>query len=336
MGTIGCLSLLWFQGMSTLWVGVLGFVVAMIGFAGGLVFYNSYLPEIVTEDQYDRVSAKGMSFGFIGSVILLLFNLFMILKPDFFGLPAEGTLPARISFFMVGLWWMGFSQIPFKRLPEDEVRKDDTIPTMARKGWKEIKKVWRDVRHQTQIKRFLVSFFSYSMGVQTILYLATTFAEKELDFATDDLIILVLILQIVAVGGCHLFAYLSDKRGNIFSLVSLLIIWTAICVFAYFVYNKAEFYYIAAAVGLVMGGIQSVSRATYSKLLPENTPDTTSYFSFYDVLEKSAIVLGTFVFGLAELLTGNIRNSVLVLGIFFVISLVMIVRVKVVRGVANG
>lgn len=328
-GAIGCLSLLWFNGMSTLWVGTIGFIMAMIGFAGGLVFYNSYLPDIATEDMYDRVSARGFAFGYVGSVLLLIVNLIMILKPEFFGLPAKDTLPARISFAMVGVWWIGFSQIPFRRLPKDKIRGSDKISVMAKQGWKEIKKVWGDLQDQIQVKRFLYSFFCYSMGVQTILYVAAVFAEKELAFATDELIYVVLILQVVAIGGAYLFALVSERKGNVYSLVSMLIIWTIICVLAYLVEAKKEFYYVAALVGLVMGGIQSLSRSTYSKLLPEDTSDTTSYFSFYDVLEKAAIVLGSFSFGLAELITGDIRNSVLLLGLFFLISLIFLLRLKV-------
>ncbi len=328
-GAIGCLSLLWFNGMSTLWVGTIGFIMAMIGFAGGLVFYNSYLPDIATEDMYDRVSARGFAYGYVGSVLLLIVNLIMILKPEFFGLPAEDTLPARITFAMVGVWWIGFSQIPFRRLPKDQVRGSDKVSVMAKQGWQEIKKVWRDLQDQVQVKRFLYSFFCYSMGVQTILYVAAVFAEKELAFATDELIYVVLILQVVAIGGAYLFALVSERKGNVYSLVTMLIIWTIICVLAYLVEAKKEFYYVAALVGLVMGGIQSLSRSTYSKLLPEDTSDTTSYFSFYDVLEKAAIVLGSFSFGLAELITGDIRNSVLLLGLFFVISLILLLRLKV-------
>ncbi|MEL6655087.1 MAG: MFS transporter [Bacteroidota bacterium] len=329
IGSFGCLSLLWFNGMSTLWVGTIGFILAMIGFAGGLVFYNSYLPEIATEDMYDRISARGFAFGFIGSVLLLIVNLVMLLSPETFGLPAEDTLPARISFAMVGLWWIGFSQIPFRRLPKDEPVGSDKLSTMARQGWKEIKKVWGDVKNHDQIKRFLFSFFCYSMGVQTILYVAAIFAEKELSFATDELIYLILVLQVVGIGGAYFFAWVSDKKGNVYSLISMLIIWTVICILAYIVEDKQPFYFVAALVGLVMGGIQSLSRSTYSKLLPEDTPDTTSYFSFYDVLEKSAIVLGSFSFGLAELITGDIRNSILVLGSFFVISVIVLLQLKV-------
>ncbi len=328
MGSIGCLSLLWFNGMSTLWVGTIGFILAMIGFAGGLVFYNSYLPEIVTEDMYDRVSARGFAFGYVGSVLLLIVNLAMLLKPEFFGLPAEGTLPARIAFAMVGLWWIGFAQIPFRRLPPDE-NHERSGENLARKGWEELKKVWRALQGQEQIKRFLYSFFCYSMGVQTVLFLAATFAEKELSFGSSELILVVLILQIVAIGGAYLFAFISGQKGNKLSLALMLIIWTIICLVAYFVQSKGQFYAIATGVGLVMGGIQSLSRSTYSKLIPEGTDDTTSYFSFYDVLEKVAIVLGTFAFGFAEMITGNIRNSVLLLALFFVISFILLMRLKI-------
>lgn len=329
LGTVGCLALYWFKGMETLWLGTVGFILAMIGFAGGLVFYNSYLPEIATEDMYDKVSARGFAYGYIGSVTLLIINLVMILKPNIFGLPEEGTTPARLAFAMVGMWWIGFAQIPFRRLPPDEKNQSEKLRALAKAGWQEIKKVWQAVKHQTMIKRFLVSFFCYSMGVQTVIFLAATFAEKELNFSTSQLITVILVLQIVAIGGAYGAAALSDRKGNVFSIAAMLIIWTVICFLAYFVTDQNGFYGVAALVGLVMGGIQSLSRSTYSKLIPEDTEDNTSYFSFYDVLEKLAIVSGTFIFGLAEFLTGNIRNSVLVLSIFFVIGLIVVLRVKV-------
>jgi len=328
-GVIGCLALLWFRGMPTLWIGTIGFIMAMIGFAGGLVFYNSYLPEIATEDKYDRISARGFAFGYVGSVLLLIINLTMLQKPEWFGLPSEGTLPARIAFGMVGLWWIGFAQIPFRRLPKDTNKGSDKMRVLAKQGWQEIKKVWYNLSGQTNLKRFLYSFFCYSMGVQTILYMAGTFAKTELGYETSDLIIIVLILQVVAIGGAYLFAMISEKKGNIFSIAIMLLIWVLICIMAFLVHQKNDFYLIAAAVGLVMGGIQSLSRSTYSKLLPKETVDTTSYFSFYDVLEKIAIVLGTFTFGLAELITGNIRYSVLILSVFFIISLIPLLRVKI-------
>lgn len=327
MGSLACISLFLFQGMGQLALGTISFIISMIGFAGGLVFYNSYLPEIVSEDQYDRVSARGFAFGYIGSVLLLIINLIVIQRPGWFGLPTEGTLPVRLTFIMVGLWWFGFALIPFHFLPKSPPL--EKTPNLISRGFGELKKVWKATRHQFHLKTFLLSFFCYSAGVQTVLYLAATFAEKELAFATSELILVILLLQIIAIAGAFLAARLSDWRGNKVALAVLLIIWTCICFAAYLVQGKTEFYLIAAAVGLVMGGIQSMSRSTYSKLLPVDTTDTASYFSFYDVLEKVAIVLGTFIFGFLDQLTGSMRISILILGVFFVVGLLFLLRVKI-------
>lgn len=326
LGAAACISLYFFRGMEQLTLGTIAFILATIGFAGGLVFYNAYLPLIASEDQYDRVSAKGFAYGYIGSVILLIVNLVVIQKYEWFGLDGEG--PAiRIAFIMVGVWWIGFAQIPFRRLPADS--KDKMADGLLMKGFKELKKVWSQLKTLSNAKRFLISFFFYSTGVQTVLFLAAIFAEKELGFATSDLILLILLLQIVAIGGAYLFAKISDLRGNKFSLIIMLILWTGICGAAYFIYSKPSFYLLAVGVGIVMGGIQSLSRSTYSKLLPENTTDTTSFFSFYDVLEKGAIIVGTFSFGFIEQLTGSMRNSVLALSAFFIVGLLMLMRVNI-------
>ncbi|MCB9287951.1 MAG: MFS transporter [Lewinellaceae bacterium] len=329
LGSAACLSLYFFKGMDQLAVGTAGFMLSMIGFAGGLVFYNAFLPVIVTEDQYDRVSARGFSFGYIGSVILLVFNLTMIIFYETFGFPDKGAA-TRFAFLTVGLWWIGFALIPFSRLPSDEKQK--ATPDLLMRGAQELRKVWRAVKHQKNTKNFLFSFFCYSAGVQTVLFLAATFAEKELHFGTAELIGVVLILQLVAIVGAVSFARLSEWKGNKLALLTMLIIWVAICLVGYFVQAKWQFYAIAAAVGLVMGGIQSLSRSTYSKLIPEETKDPTSYFSFYDVLEKTAIIIGTFSFGFVEQLTGSMRISLLVMGSFFIAGLLILLSVRIRRG----
>ncbi len=326
MGSLGCISLYLFHDMPSLAIGVIGFIVAMIGFAGGLVFYNSYLPQIVTEDRYDRVSARGFSYGYIGSVILLLFNLWMILNAEKIGFADQGVA-TRLAFVMVGLWWIGFAQIPFRRLPGDP--KDRPKQQLLMRGFQELGKVARTVSKSRNILLFLASFFCYSAGVQTAIFLAATFAEKELNFETVELIVIILILQLVAIGGAYLFAKVSDWKGNKLSLIFMLLIWTGICFAANQVYTKTQFYFLAGAVGLVVGGIQSLSRSTYSKLIPEGTKDTTSFFSFYDVLEKVAIIIGTFGFGFIEQITGSMRISVLLLAAFFVMGLVILSRVQI-------
>ncbi|KAA3622636.1 MAG: MFS transporter [Bacteroidetes bacterium] len=332
LGSIACISLFWFRDTSQVYIGVLGFVMGMVGFAGGQVFYNSYLPQIASEDMYDRVSARGFTFGYIGSVLLLITNLVIIQKPEWFGLQEAGTMAVRISFIMVGLWWIGFAIIPFKRLPKDI--KEKTKGLISR-GFLELVKVWKFIQFQKQMKIFLAAFFFYNAGVQTVLYLASLFAKQELNFETSELIIVVLILQIVAIGGAYLFARLSEVRGNKLSIMVMLVIWIVICFLAYLVTGKLDFYALAAGVGIVMGGIQSLSRSTYAKLLPADLDDTASFFSFYEVVDKVAIIFGTFIFGLVTNMTGSMRTSVLVLGIFFLIGLAILWFVKIVRATGH-
>ena len=317
LGSLACITLYFFKGEPQLWLGTSAFVLATIGFAGSIVFYDSYLPLIVTEDKYNSVSAKGYMFGYIGSVLLLIVILAMIQKPELFGI-TDGQMGSRIGFALVGVWWLGFAQYTFKHLPKDAITKFKT--SMIAGGYKEIRNAFKKVKQSSNIKNFLLAFFFYSAGVQTVIYLATIFAEKELDFETAELILLVLILQLVAIGGAYLFSALGSYKGNKFSLLLMISIWTMICIGAYFTHDKLTFYFLAAMVGLVMGGIQSLSRASYSILLPEKDHDTTSYFSFYDVIYKTAIVGGTFLFGLVDNITNNMRYSVLALAMCFVIG----------------
>ena len=329
IGSIACMAMYFFRDAGDVYFGTTTYIFATIGYAGAIVFYNAYLPEITTPDRYDEVSARGFAFGYVGSVLLLLINLFMIEKYEIFGFDSKGKA-IQIAFLMVGLWWISFAQVSFRRLPKDTpIGKSKDL---LGKGFEELKKVWRELQHQVFTKRFLASFFCYSAGAQTVFFLATAFAEKELDLTSSQLIITILIVQLVGLVGAYIFAHVSKLRGNKFSILCILIIWMIVCALAFFVQTLVQFYTIAGLVGLVMGGTQSMSRSTYSKLLPENTEDTASYFSFYDVLEKLAIVVGTFGFGLIESLTDSMRNSVLMLTIFFIAGIVFLLRVKVVAG----
>jgi len=317
IGSISCSLLYFFQAPEQWWLGAGAFMLATIGFAGSLVFYDSYLPLIVSEDRYNQLSAKGFTYGYVGSVILLVFILMMIQQPVWFGLDG-GQHGARFGFLLVGIWWLGFAQLTFRKLPQDE--RSGFAPHMLKSGYKELHAAFLKVRNVPAIRTFLISFFFYSAGVQTVIYLATIFAKKELGFETAELIILVLVLQIVAIFGAHIFAVLGNRKGNKYALLTMIGIWFTICVGAYFIYDKNFFYMLASMVGMVMGGIQSVSRASYSMLIPEKSHDTTSYFSFYDVVYKLAIVSGTFFFGLVDNLTGNMRYSVLVLAFLFILG----------------
>lgn len=328
MGSVSCAGLFFFESDS-LWIGIMCFMLASIGFAGSIVFYNSYLPEIAEPSDQDRISAKGFALGYIGSSLLLMFNLLMIMKPGLFGIAEGTTLPARISFLIVGAWWITFSAYTFYYLPSN-VYKRKREGHYLMKGYHELLKVWNELKKLKYLTRFLLAFFFYNMGVQTVMYVASIFGEKEIKLATDQLIITVLIIQFVAIGGAYLFSLVSSKIGNIKTLTIAIVIWVGICISAYNLYTVESFYVLALVVGLVMGGIQALSRSTYSKMLPE-TQDHTSYFSFYDVCEKIGLVLGTASYGMIEEITGSMRNSILALIVFFIIGLTFLLRSMILR-----
>ncbi len=325
IGSISCMSLYFFEG-SNIEFGISMAVLASISFAGSLVFYNSYLPQIASIDKIDLVSARGFAYGYAGSVILLVINLVMIQKPELFGLQADST-PARLSFVMVGVWWLGFSQITFRNMPSDVIQTNNK-PNMLLNGYKEILKVWQLLKKLRSTRKFLLAFFFYNTGVQTVIYMAAQFGSKVLKLEGGELILTILIINVVAVAGSYLFAKLSVFKGNKFSLSSMLIIWIFICVGAFLVTTKTQFFTLAFVVGMVMGGIQALSRATYSKLIPEDTTDFASFFSFYDVTFNISIVVGTFAYGYIEYLTGSMRNSSLALGLFFIVGLSILLRLK--------
>jgi MFS transporter, UMF1 family len=328
IGAVNCSILYFFKGEPQMWLGTTAFILGTIGFAGSLVFYDSYLPTIATKDQFDKVSAKGYSYGYIGSVLLLLFILFMVQKPEVFGI-VNSALPARLGFLLVGLWWLGWSQYTFRNLPKD--RKEKFNLTNLKLGYTEIIKVFKIALTNKNLVNYLVSFLLYSAGVQTVVYLASIFGEQELKMETAELIMTILIIQLVAVVGSLFFARVSGRIGNKNTLLIQIFIWSLICVLAYYTQTKEMFYFIAFLVGMVLGGIQSLSRATYSKILQDvdnYEQDQVTYFSLSDTLYKLSIVSGTFLFGLAHQLTGSMRYSVLVLMTLFIFSFFFMWRVK--------
>ena len=327
IGSVCCAGLFFFT-KDTFTFSMFLFMLAAMGWTGSIVFYNSYLPDIATADQYDTLSARGFSWGYIGSVLLLVANLALVLKPELFGLdPANTSLPPRISFLTTGIWWFAFAHYTFYYLPKNAHSKPRQ-GSWVLNGFHELKKVFGQVKRMALLKRFLLAFFFYSMGVQTIMYVATIFGDKELHLAAEKLITTILILQLVAIAGAYGFARLSAAIGNIKTLAAAVVLWIGICIGAYFVYSEYAFYALAAMVGLVMGGIQSLSRSTYSKLIPAETADTASFFSFYDITEKVAIVLGTFAYGAIAQITGTMRNSVLALITFFIIGFIILATIR--------
>jgi UMF1 family MFS transporter len=320
IGSLSCV-LLFFFDKTHLELGIIAFTLAGIGYSGGLVFYNAWLPEIAPPGEEDRISARGYALGYTGGIVLLLINLAMILKPGLFGITQDG-MAARISFVTVGVWWLGFSQITFYYLPK-YTNAEINIKSPILNGYKELLKVWNEFKTQAQLKIYLAAFFFIMMAVLTVMYMAANFGKKELNLDDKILIPTVLLIQLIGIIGSIGFARFSEKFGNIPALQVSVFIWIGICIAAYFVIDSTGFMILASFVGLVMGGVQSLARSTYTKLLPQ-TPDHTSYFSFYDVTEKLAVVLGTFLFGLLESITGSMRTSVLMLGFLFVIGFLLL------------
>ena len=337
IGSASCVGLYFFD-LENIYIGLSFYFLALFSFWASLVFYNSYLPDIAFPKQQDRISALGFSYGYVGSVLLLVFNLIMIMFPEFFGLSnsnGEGSIQAmRISFLLVGLWWAGFSQYTFLYLPQNlnDVNKKDLLKnSVIFSGFLELKEVWKILIKDISVKKFLIAFFTFSCALQTIILIATYFGEQEILWGENEkflgLILSMLIIQLIAIFGAWLTARVSEKIGNIRTLIILNLIWFILCLVAYFVKYPIEFYIIAGFVGMVMGGTQALSRSTYSKLIPD-TENTCSYFSFYQMSMIVSVVLGTFLSGVVDQLTGSIRNSIMIFAIVFILGALLLRGIK--------
>ena len=335
LGSAACCGLFFFTPQRIEY-GVILFSLAALGYWGSLVFYNSYLPDIAAPEDQDRISAKGYALGYTGSVLLQIICFAIIVKPGWFGLDgSDATLGVRISFLLTGLWWFGFAQLALRVLPLPSLKERQAKKNVLTNGFHELSIVFKQLKQLKILRRFLLSFFLYSMGVQTVMLVAAGFSKKEIFPRPEDepkLLFTLILIQLVAIIGAIVMSRLSKRLGNLKVLIISVCIWIAICIWAYFIQTQTQFYALAASVGLVMGGIQSLSRSTYSKFLPE-TKDTTSFFSFYDVTEKIALVIGLFSFGFLEDVTGSIRNSIIALIVFFVFGLLALLYTK--RAVKN-
>lgn len=336
LGSLSVMALFFFKDINTLWLGITFTILASIGFWGSIVFYNSFLPEVAYPEQQDRVSARGFIYGYLGSVFLLLFILTMIMMPHWYGFAEKGEEAPqyvyRIGFVIVGLWWLGLAQYTLYHLPTNVHRRKPDRDFIF-KGYRELRNVWNELKYQSTIKIFLISFFLFSAGVQTIIVLASKFGDEELNLPTTNLIITILLVQLVAVVGAYVFSRISERYGNIFTLKLTLIIWAVVCLAAYFLPSDHEnvdilFYTLGGFLGLVLGATQTIARSTYSKLIPEDTIDNATYFSFFDVTEKVSIVLGTATFGFLVGRTHSMRMSVLVLMLFFVAGFIALFFMK--------
>lgn len=329
-GSLAVMSLFFFKDCDTAWIGIVASILASIGFWSSIVFYNAYLPEVALPEQQDSASAKGFIYGYFGSIILLLICLFLIMMPDKFGIASSG-LASRISFILVGIWWVGFAQLTLRKLPKRKFTQK-LENNYLWKGFQELKNVYREIKQYETLKGFLVAFFLCSVGVQTIIIMAAFFGSTELELASTDMIVTILLIQIVAIFGANFFSRLSERKGNFYALRVTIIVWMVVCFCAFMLHKGIPnvgyyFYSLGGLLGFVLGAIQSLTRSTYSKLLPE-TEDHATYFSFYDVTEKIAIVTGTLVYGLLNAITNSMQWSVLSLAVFFLASLLVLNRLK--------
>ena len=331
LGSASCIGLYWFD-LENIYVGLFFYFVALISFWASLVFYNSYLPDIAHKEQQDFISAKGYALGYVGSVILLIFNLSMVMSPESYGIKGENPelIAMRYSFVTVGIWWFLCSQYTFYYLPNFLERRK-IVRNIIFNGFKELRQVWDELKEIIIIKKFLIAFFIYSSALQTVLLIATYFGEQEIVWPEDEktmgLIISILLIQLIAIFGAMFTAWMSKKIGNIQTLIILNVFWAILCLGAYFIKHPIEFYVAAGLVGLVMGGIQALSRSTFSKMVPQ-TENTTSYFSFYDVSQKVSIVFGMTLFAFIDQITGSMRNSILLFLIIFLIGAFLLKRIN--------
>jgi UMF1 family MFS transporter len=325
LGAFGCMMLYFFTDYHLVHLALGGMLLATVGYSASIVFYNSYLPAIATEETQDKVSARGYAFGYIGATTLLIVNLVFILNQKSLGV-TDDTLFPRLSFLLTGLWWLGFAQIPLRVLPKGIYLAKPKGGNILH-GYEELVKIWHQLKSQFRLRTFLFSFFFYIMGVQTVMFMASSFGEKEIHLGLTELIITVLLIEYVGIAGAFLFAWISKKTNNIQALMIAVGTWILICVGSYFIQTHLHFYIAAFFIGMVMGGIQSLSRSTYAKMIPE-TGNNAGYFSFYDVCEKTAMMCGLLMFGYLNNLTGSMRSSILALGTCFTIGLILLLIVE--------
>ncbi|MCB0634647.1 MAG: MFS transporter [Lewinella sp.] len=321
MGALGCMVLFFFTDYYLVHLALAGMLLATVGYSGSIVFYNSYLPVIATEDRQDKVSARGYAYGYIGATTLLIINLVFILNQKVLGV-ADDTLFPRLSFLLTGLWWLGFAQIPLRVLPPGLYNHKPKKKSLMN-GYRELLKVWQQLKSRQRLRSFLFSFFFYIMGVQTVMFMASSFGAKEIHLGLTQLITTVLLLEYLGIGGAFLFAWISKKAGNLRALMLAVAVWILICIGSYFIVTPLHFYIAAFFIGIVMGGIQSLSRSTFAKMIPK-TGNNAGYFSFYDVCEKVAMMFGLVLFGYLDNLTGSMRNSIIALATWFTIGLILL------------
>jgi len=324
------------------WLGGLLFIIANLTFGAAMVFYNSYLPDIASEDQRDRVSSYGWAMGYLGGGLLLVFNLALYLLHDKLGL--SSGLAIRINLASAGLWWLGFSFITWSRLrPRHAVRQLPPGETYVSIGFKQLAKTFREIKHFPETLKFLLAYFLYNDGIQTVIAVSSTFAaapllQGGLEIDQSTLTIVILMIQFVAFGGALFWGKLAGWVGAKRAILISLIIWAGVVIYAYSGLRGEsriiEFFLLGAIIALVMGGSQAISRSLFAQMIPDGRE--AEFYAFYEVSERGTSWTGPLLFGLANQIFGSLRYGILSLIFFFIMGLLILPFVNTQKAIADA
>ncbi|CUS78427.1 MFS transporter, UMF1 family [Candidatus Kryptonium thompsonii] len=314
-------GLMFFVERGDVVLGMVLLILANIGFEGGLVFYDAFLPEITSERSYGRVSGYGFAMGYVGSFASLLF-VYPFLKGEF---TAENMTNVRLSFVIASLFFFVFS-LPFFLLIKE--RKVDLSKDISyfKVGLERVKSTFRNATRYKNIGNFLLSYFIYADGINTVIIFASIFARHTLNFSLVEILTFFLSVQSTAILGSVIFGIIADSIGQKKTLSITLLMWVATAIGAYFCTDKISFYIIGFIAGAAMGSSQSTSRSLMSKIIPPEKK--TEFFGFYSFFGKSSAILGPLVFGFVSSITGSQRIAVISVALFFVVGLILLQRVR--------
>ena len=341
--TIGAAAtiLMFFITLPVWWLGGLLFLLANLAFGASIVFYNSYLPDIASEDQRDRVSSYGWAMGYLGDGLLLVLNLAFYLFSDKLGVPKD--LAVRINLASAGVWWLSFAFFTWLRLrPRHAAKQLPQGETFARVGFKQLWGTIREMKNFPETIKFLVAFFLYNDGIQTVISVSATFAVAPLirggvGMDQSTLTIVILMIQFMAFFGALLWGRLANWVGAKRSIVVSLVIWSVVMIYAFFGLKGEsrviEFFIMGAFIALVLGGSQAISRSLFAQIIPAGKQ--AEYYSFYEVSDKGTSWLGPLLFGLMNQITGSLRPAILSLIFFFIAGLVILPFVNINKAMAD-
>lgn len=333
MGVIACILMTFIGETQWLWASFL-VILGTFAFSGGNIFYDALLTDLVPEEKRDYVSSRGYAYGYIGGGILLALNLAMIQFPEFFFLP-NTLLATQLSFLSVGIWWFVFSIPLFRNVREEKQKDQQARKTMdlARSGFRDVGQTLRRLRQYPELLKFLIAFWFFSDGINTIIKMATIYG-REINIGQSDLITALLITQFVGIPCTLLFGKLAGWIGSRATLITTLFIYLGIVIGGYFMSTALHFYLLAISVGMVQGGAQAISRSIFSTLVPER--HNAQFFGFYALSGKFAAVFGPFVFAIVGQLTGSGRFGIVSLAFFFIAGIIMLLTVRLDKGKAEA